>query len=122
MGRNPYIYGLAKHVYVAESGSEGGTWSGVVDGLRKGRTIYVRKPKFGEQNANLELIEKGATPVDYNGNVIGSEVMRVSGSASDYITEIPKDEKVKGSPVKKKKKVKGGINKKWKDPTQLNLL
>lgn len=122
MGRNPYIYGLAKHVYVAESGSEGGTWSGVVDGLRKGRTIYVRKPKFEEQNANLELIEKGATPVDYNGNVIESEVMRVSESASDYITEIPKDEEIKRSSEKKKEKEQRKKKKKGKDPSQLDLI
>ena len=45
MGRNVYIYGLAKKIYVAESDSKGGTWNGVQDGLRKGRTIYVRQPR-----------------------------------------------------------------------------
>ncbi len=68
MARNPIIYGLADEIYVAESSEKGGTWSGVVDGLRKGRKIFVRKPEQNEKNANLILIQKGAVPVDFNGN------------------------------------------------------
>lgn len=68
MARNPIIYGLADEIYVAESAEKGGTWSGVVDGLRKGRKIFVRKPEPTEKNANLILIQKGAVPVDFNGN------------------------------------------------------
>lgn len=67
MARNPIIYGLADEIYVAESAEKGGTWSGVVDGLRKGRKIYVRKPEPNEKNANNILIQKGAIPVDSNG-------------------------------------------------------
>lgn len=67
MARNPIIYGLADEIYVAESSEKGGTWSGVVDGLRKGRNIYVRKPEPSEKNANDILIQKGAIPVDFNG-------------------------------------------------------
>jgi len=67
MARNPIIYGLADEIYVAESSEKGGTWSGVVDGLRKGRKIFVRKPEPTEKNANLILIEKGAIAVDFNG-------------------------------------------------------
>ncbi len=67
MARNPIIYGLADEIYVAESAEKGGTWSGVVDGLRKGRKIYVRKPESDEKNANNILIQKGALPVDFNG-------------------------------------------------------
>ncbi|MBK6875196.1 MAG: DNA-processing protein DprA [Ignavibacteria bacterium] len=67
MARNPIIYGLADEIYVAESAEKGGTWSGVVDGLRKGRKIYVRKPESDEKNANNILIQKGAIPVDFNG-------------------------------------------------------
>jgi predicted Rossmann fold nucleotide-binding protein DprA/Smf involved in DNA uptake len=70
MARNPIIYGLADEIYVAESSEKGGTWSGVTDGLRKNRIIYVRKPENIEQNANLMLIQKGAVPVDFNGNKI----------------------------------------------------
>ena len=70
MGRNVYIYGLAEKIYVAESNFEGGTWSGVVDGLKKGRTIYVRQPEADEKNANQILIAKGAIPVDMSGNPI----------------------------------------------------
>jgi predicted Rossmann fold nucleotide-binding protein DprA/Smf involved in DNA uptake len=67
MARNPIIYGLADEIYVAESAEKGGTWSGVVDGLRKGRKIFVRKPEPNEKNANNLLIQKGAIPVDFNG-------------------------------------------------------
>jgi predicted Rossmann fold nucleotide-binding protein DprA/Smf involved in DNA uptake len=70
MARNPIIYGLAEEIYVAESSEKGGTWSGVIDGLRKGRKIFVRKPETGEKNANNMLIEKGALPVDMFGNIV----------------------------------------------------
>ena len=36
--------------------------------FRKKRTIYVRWPEPNETNANIKLIEKGATAVDINGN------------------------------------------------------
>lgn len=68
MARNPIIYGLASEIYVAESSDKGGTWSGVMDGLRKNRKIYVRKPDLDENNANNLLIQKGAIAVDFNGN------------------------------------------------------
>ena len=67
MARNPIIYGLANEIYVAESSEKGGTWSGVVDGLRKNRKIYVRKPEPSENTANNLLIQKGAIAVDFNG-------------------------------------------------------
>lgn len=67
MARNPIIYGLADEIFVAESSEKGGTWSGVIDGLRKGRKIFVRIPNENEKNANILLIQKGATPVDENG-------------------------------------------------------
>jgi predicted Rossmann fold nucleotide-binding protein DprA/Smf involved in DNA uptake len=67
MARNPIIYGLADEIYVAESSVKGGTWSGVVDGLRKNRKIYVRKPEATENTANNLLIQKGAIAVDFSG-------------------------------------------------------
>ena len=72
MTRNRYIYGLAEEIYVAESDSSGGTWSGAIDGLKKGRTVYVRKPGEQEKNANALLIQKGAIPVDFEGNPLSS--------------------------------------------------
>lgn len=75
MGRNVYIYGLADEIYVAESGSKGGTWSGVIDGLRKGRKVYVRKAGQEEENANNVLLSKGALPVDSEGKFIGDPEM-----------------------------------------------
>ena len=76
MGRNIYIYGLAREIYVAESGDSGGTWSGVLDGLKKGRKIYVRQPEAGEKNANRLLIEKGAIAVDMDGNPLTAGYIR----------------------------------------------
>lgn len=70
MARNPIIYGLANEIFVAESSNKGGTWSGVIDGLRKGRKIYVREPEPSETNSNNLLIQKGAVPVDCDGNII----------------------------------------------------
>ncbi len=90
MARNPIIYGLAKEIYVAESDYKGGTWSGVIDGLRKKRIIYVRKPELDEKNANLILIQKGAKPVDINGNLLKYETVnkkidiRVSEPTQNY--------------------------------------
>jgi predicted Rossmann fold nucleotide-binding protein DprA/Smf involved in DNA uptake len=77
MARNPIIYGLANEIYVAESAEKGGTWSGVVDGLRKNRTIYVRKPELSENNANNLLIKKGAIPVDFNGVPVDEPILMV---------------------------------------------
>jgi DNA processing protein len=76
MARNPIIYGLASEIYVAESSQKGGTWSGVMDGLRKGRTIYVRNPNSNEKNANSILISKGAQAVDQDGNTIRDEIKK----------------------------------------------
>jgi DNA processing protein len=66
--RDPILFGLASELYVAEVADKGDTWSRLVDGLKKGRTIYVRKPGRAEMNANKVLIEKGATPLDRNGS------------------------------------------------------
>ena len=70
MARNPIIYGMASEIFVAQSDDKGGTWSGVIDGLRKNRPIYVRYPEKNEKNANLLLIQKGASAVDAMGNVL----------------------------------------------------
>ena len=68
MARNPIIYGLAKEIFVAQSSEKGGTWEGVMNGLKKGRTIYVRFPEKDENNANMLLIQQGAIPVDFDGH------------------------------------------------------
>jgi DNA processing protein len=86
MARNPIIYGLAKEIYVAESSDSGGTWSGVMDGLKKGRKIFVRAPKHDEKNANDLLIKSGAVAVNDNGNSIENYVVDES--------KIPIDDKM----------------------------
>jgi DNA processing protein len=85
MARNPIIYGLADEIYVAESSDKGGTWSGVIDGLRKNRKIFVRKPELNEKTANLLLIQKGAVAVDFNGLAIQGYVPTVE---SDQIINV----------------------------------
>ena len=72
MDRNKIIYGLANQIYVAESNSSGGTWEGVLNGLKRGRKIFVRYPDGHEKNANGLLIQKGASPVDFYGNELQS--------------------------------------------------
>lgn len=70
MARNSIIYGLASEIYAAQSDEKGGTWSGVCDGLKKKREVFVRVPEKDDKCANLLLIEKGATPVDIEGKQI----------------------------------------------------
>ena len=72
MGRNRYIHGLANDIYVAESDFKGGTWAGVVDGLKKikqfkmeeYRKIYVRYANENEKCANNILIKQGAIGIN----------------------------------------------------------
>jgi predicted Rossmann fold nucleotide-binding protein DprA/Smf involved in DNA uptake len=90
MARNIYIYGFAKEIYVAESGESGGTWNGAIDGLKKGRKVYVRFPEENEKNANLQLIEKGGIPIDFNGKIIEKiqiDSLEVADKKSKYNTE-----------------------------------
>ncbi|MDD3667729.1 MAG: DNA-processing protein DprA [Bacteroidales bacterium] len=74
MARNPIIYGLADEIYVAESSDKGGTWSGAIDGLKKGRNIYVRNVTEEEINANQLLIEKGGIAIDNFGERINTDI------------------------------------------------
>ncbi|MCD7721721.1 MAG: DNA-processing protein DprA [Prevotellaceae bacterium] len=70
MARNPIIYGMTSEIYVAETGETGGTWAGAVDGLRKGRAVFVRWPEPGEDNANKLLAQKGARAVGMEGEPV----------------------------------------------------
>ena len=62
--------------------------AGVIDGLRKGRKIYVRKPEPNEKNANILLIQKGAIAVDYNG-IENSNATYSEQSTSTSLVEEP---------------------------------
>lgn len=70
MARNRYIYGLAKEIYVAQTNSSGGTWSGAIDGLKKGRNVYVYIQQYNEKSAAAKLVKLGAQPIDFSGNTI----------------------------------------------------
>lgn len=74
MARNAIIYGLTSEIYVAQSDDRGGTWSGVSDGLKKKRKIFVRVPTSKEKCANNKLIEMGASPVDIEGNPLNNNM------------------------------------------------
>jgi len=77
MARNKYIYGLSKKIYVAESAKKGGTWSGVLEGLKNQREIYVRNPDNNEKNANNLLISKGGKAVDMDGFLIKTNIIPI---------------------------------------------
>ncbi len=96
MARNPIIYGLADEIFVAESSEKGGTWSGVVDGLRKNRKIYVRKPEQSENNANNLLIQKGAIPVDFGGKPLDDFIPQLTEENQLIIhdNEVTKENKI----------------------------
>ena len=87
MALNLIIYGLADEIFVAESSEKGGTWSGVMDGLRKGRKIYVRKPEANEKNANILHIQKGAIAVDYNGIENAKSVYTEQSTTTSIVQE-----------------------------------
>ena len=76
MARNSIIYGLASEIYAAQSDEKGGTWSGVCEGLKKGRKVYVRVPDKKEKCANMLLVDKGAVPVDMEGNVCENTIVK----------------------------------------------
>lgn len=90
MDRNRFIYGLASEIYVAESNEGGGTWSGVMNGLKRGCKIYVRKPNEGEKNANQLLIEKGCSAIILNNEnlieypAVAPQVLTASDSKASY--------------------------------------
>lgn len=67
MARNSIIYGLSNEIYAAQSDSKGGTWAGVIEGLRRGQRVYVRIPSPNEKNANKMLIQRGGVGVDLQG-------------------------------------------------------
>jgi predicted Rossmann fold nucleotide-binding protein DprA/Smf involved in DNA uptake len=111
MARNPIIYGLAGEIYVAESNEKGGTWYGVVDGLKKGRKIFVRKPAEDEKNANKKLIGMGAVPVDFNGKTLDDYISKSTQASFSSLANEPVD---KPSGETRKQKAKG-------DPKQTGL-
>lgn len=88
MARNVTIYGLASEIYVAQSDDKGGTWSGVCDGLKKGRSIYVRMPQDDERCANKILINMGAIAVNNDGKVLYNRIIESEMSPS-IVAEVP---------------------------------
>ena len=73
MARNHLIYGLSSQIYVAQTAEKGGTWTGAMHGLKQKRKIFVRMPHENEKNANLLLIQQGASAVDFWGTELSKE-------------------------------------------------
>lgn len=117
MSRNPIIYGMASEIFVAQSDDKGGTWAGVIDGLRKNRPIYVRYPEKNEKNANLLLIQKGASAVDALGNTLSlnpeeqktPEQLKKEKLDSDLIAVLNSVEKITA------KEIISRLHLEWKD-------
>ena len=138
MARNSIIYGLASEIYAAQSDSKGGTWSGVIDGLKKGQNIYVRIPSIDEKNANLLLIQKGATGVDSYGNIVkqpspypldifSSAIVSEPETKDAYINEdIHKDLRTRIMDLlidkKMSKDIRAALNLDWSDNKMKNYL
>lgn len=89
MARNSIIYGMASEIYAAQSDSKGGTWSGVTQGLKKGRKVYVRVPLNGEKNANMQLIQMGGIGVDLFGNVVTDFTSDSDDSRGNHVCAEP---------------------------------
>lgn len=88
MARNSIIYGLADETYAAQSDDKGGTWSGVTDGLKRGRIVYVRMPDKNEKCANMTLINMGAEAVDMEGAPIHKKAeYKLFGIESSVVAE-----------------------------------
>ena len=93
MIRNGIIYALAQETFVAQSDSHGGTWSGATEALRNHRKVYVRWPEKDEDNSNKLLAQKGAIPVDINGNFLDL-------SQDDLLTPQEKEQKIMETLIK----------------------
>lgn len=124
MARNSIIYGLANEIYVAESNNKGGTWAGVINSLKKKRKIFVRKPELNENNANNELIEKGAIPVDFNGYELRrcNELLETKNQVINTVNrQNVQSETTNTIKISSDKNSSENIQKKETDSTQLSL-
>ena len=80
----------------------------MVDGLKKGRKIYVRKPDENEKNANEKLIGMGAVPVDFSGKAIedyavpeARATLTIAHESEEKLPEKSKQPKIKSDPMQK---------------------
>lgn len=74
MARNKYIYGLAKEIYVAQTNTSGGAWSGATEGLKRKRDVFVYYPIHNEKSASYELLKLGAKAVDFDGKRVNVKI------------------------------------------------
>lgn len=87
MARNTVVYALADEIFVAQSDNKGGTWEGVMNGLKQKRRIFVRIADPKEKVANDKLIMKGAIPVDQEGCIQKSDVLDKTSEQYDLFVK-----------------------------------
>jgi predicted Rossmann fold nucleotide-binding protein DprA/Smf involved in DNA uptake len=77
MNRNKFVYALSVGAFVIASDyNKGGTWNGALENIRNDwvRTFVVNSEKY---SGNVELINKGATPLEDMNDYIISEIIRI---------------------------------------------
>lgn len=101
MKRNKYIYCNSLATIVVRSDlNKGGTWNGAIENLKKEftQTLCWNNPSY---KGNIELIEKGATPIDVNWNFTFQQ--RKAETVQEIKSEIRKEVKqiINKKPAKK---------------------
>ena len=64
MGRNKHIYAFSDWTLVVSSATEGGTWNGAVESLKKGWGRLLVRAAANAPKGNDKLIQLGGTPIE----------------------------------------------------------
>lgn len=87
MKRNKYIYGNSKATIVVKADyNKGGTWSGAVENFNKNWTVLFCWNNVNYAG-NLELIKKGAIPIDQNWNFSIPKINQIQEIENNKDTE-----------------------------------
>lgn len=96
MARNRWIYALAdRALVVACSEGRGGTWTGALEALRHGITVYVRTGNPARPG-NEALVERGAIPAPADLSVLWTADAPVARLQSAPLSTMPNIEDVYG--------------------------
>lgn len=69
MGRNTHIYALSQDVFVAQTESSGGTWTGAVNGLKRKQRVFIYFSSTMDSKPLRDLIKLGAIPIRKDGSM-----------------------------------------------------
>ncbi len=64
MGRNKHVYALSDWTLVVSSATEGGTWNGAVESLKKGWGRLLVRSSAATPEGNAKLIRLGGVPLE----------------------------------------------------------